>query len=210
MAIFELVLQCELWGQLCQNRFHYYSPPVGPIVDGTDGLVSAFMDDLFPLIADVATGDASGPKWNLIRARSLYDDTDFHEEVLGDLPGTAPSAGQAVSPFVALSYRTERNRVGKNRGHKRFPGCGEADVSGSDFTSTDEAIALGAAMDGTLIDTGSGNVYQNRILFLDPDSDPPYQFYEEEIDQLNESFRPDSWTAVGMTTQRTRKAGVGI
>lgn len=210
MAIYSLLFEYSVHGELCQNRFHYASPAPGPVTLGADKLREAFQADVLPALASLMTSVGGTVTYNRFYVVNLYDDTDFIEDFVLVPPAPTSVWGEAVPSFMALSFTSWRFRVGKNRWYKRIAGLGETAITGNIFTAATEADAAADAMTADVTHVVSGQRFNPVLLFLDPGSTPPYQKYPTEAQQLVESAQVDAWAYYNLTTQRSRKIGVGI
>lgn len=210
MALYSLILEYTVYAEVCQNRFYYGSPSEGAVDSGAFRLNAAFSTHVLPEIAALMTSTGGVVTLDRLYSVNLYDDTDFDED-LNLNPATPPDDhGAAVSTFTALSYASERYRVGKNRWYKRIAGLGQASITGNLYTTQPAAGNAGTAMTNSIEHAASQVVYDPRLLFFNPLSDPPYQKYATEAQQRLESAIVDDFAYFNLTTQRSRKEGVGI
>jgi len=210
MSIYSLMFEYAVHGELCQNRFHYATPASGATSLGAEKLVEAFQQDVLISLAALMTNVGGAVTYNRLYAVNLYDDTDFSEDT-GLVPLVPTGTfGEAVPSFLSLSFTSPRFRVGKNRWYKRLAGLGETAITGNLYTATVQAGAAADAMTAQITQLPSGQKYNPVLLFLDPSSVPPYQVYVSEAAQRVEMALVTTWAYYNLTTQRSRKEGVGI
>lgn len=210
MALYSLLFEYQVYDEICQNRFYYGSASEGSVDSGAFRLVGAFEDDVLPELAEVMTSTAGVVTFNRLYAVNLYDDEDFFEDFSIDPAAPTSDHGAAISTFTALSYASERYRVGKNRWYKRIAGLGQASIAGNEYITQPAAGNAGTAMTNPIEHAGSQTFYDPRLLFFNPQSDPPYKKYATEAEQRAESAIVVDYAYFNLTTQRSRKKGVGI
>lgn len=209
MALYSTVLEYTVYGEVCQNRFHYASEAAGAVAVGAAKINQTFQLDVLPEIADLMSSLGSNISLDRLYTVNLYDETDFNEDNSLS-PAVPPNDHGEVAPtFLALSFTSQRYRVGKNRWYKRIAGLGEGDIDGNEWGNSTTAIAAGTAMTTTLIHPSSEDPFDPVLLFLNPLSDPPYKLYDPETAQRAQMAFVTDVAYYGLTTQRSRKEGVG-
>jgi len=189
------------------NAF-YYRDIVGLTSDAAESLANEFQLDVLPKIAAVVTGST---KFTKLVVKNLYDPTDFWEELLSV---AGDRSGEAMPPFNAWSFVSNRKRADIRPGQKRFGILSETDVSTGGFVESglvtamdDLASALGFRMQVSLFDTWEPRVVK-RIRSGVP-GEYTYRLPESQGEEV--SFYPDTWQyRTAVTTQNTRKHGRGI
>ncbi len=216
MSYYELALRQTCYGQQTLNLFNYYSSASGPVTGGAADLVATWSAAFLPVLRAMLKNDVSEYAINSVYAYAVQDVDDFFE-VIYDPPqtGLKTISGQAASPFMTFSFRTDRWRVGRNRGYKRFSGICEGDIAGNDFDPGGTLIAdVIAELERTVV--GSVTAYYPSIAGKDKYEPTPefppvyaYRYYDTEAEQRLESSLSNVWNGYRLTTQRSRIAGHG-
>lgn len=216
MAFYSLVATGVIYGQQWQNQYNYHSDEVGGVDGGAHELVNEFNDAVLNVLRAIWRMDATQFYISSLYAVDVFDDTDFWEFILPvGHTGFRQTEGPAVSPFVSFSFRTERWRVKRNRGYKRFCGiCGD-DVVGNTYDPGGSLLAdIETALDDVLVGTNSSYTptIAGKELYV-PDPEQPlktaYKYYDSEVVQRAESSGQVVWQAYRLTTQRSRIEGQG-
>ena len=216
MAFYSLVHTGTVYEQQWQNQYNYQTNLAVPVTGGAEDLVTEFLADVAPKVGAIQRLSTAQFQYRTIYAVDVYDDTDFFEYVYApNSTGLRGGAGPALSPFISYSFRTERWRVKRNRGYKRFAGICEDDVTGNDYDPGGTIIADIAAQLGTEL-IGALETYYPTIAGKEeyvPDPEKPlktaYKYYDTETEEKTESSGVIEWLGYRLTTQRSRIQGQG-
>lgn len=216
MPFLELVIKTEVYGQECNNVFHYSPDFTGSIPESALGLLNAFVANISTAIGNIMSIDA---KLKAYSVRDVYDPSDFAEVLFVPTQAFGSRAGQAMPPFVAAAFRGVRHGVGFNRWYKRFAGISETDVTGSTWAlalTQGEVLAdaMGASMS---IASSQGNytVFPRLVRkqkYTTPNGNVGYRYYPTEAQQAANAFKlaPEELDFYRLTTQRSRLQGLGV
>lgn len=212
MAIFELVTEGKCFGQDMVNRYYYSNGTPGPLVGGAENLSNSFLVNVLAAIRAGQFNSLSVVSWDTIRVRDLYDPTEFYEETSLDLTGSHTSIAQPMPPFVAVSFKSPRYKVGRNRAYKRFAGIPEDTITGETWTDVANASAIGTALSTPITGGAPLATFTPRLLFLDKVIEEGKIFYRP---YTTEASQRANWAEITImtfdrvTTQRTRISGHG-
>lgn len=228
MAILELIVTGQLFGQLTVNRFHYIQSGTPAAVMPSFGLVSAFglipgtgADPQFP-------GGKPASAWQVCvvgafkfvsaYARNLYIPTDFYELPYLTRP-QGGAAGEAAAPFMAYGLRSSRVRTDIRRGSKRFAGVSEEDAGSGGNIDADQLARLGTlatrlAAPLTYDDEGNTLTYSLAVLqfeeYTTPRGRKAYRKYADPADQLEHAATGMDWAPETVVrSQTSRQYGRG-
>lgn len=233
MAILELVLEAEYFGQQCINRFHYVSAGDPAAVTRSFALVSGFgaiwdntllppsypFPTVFSGIRDALSDEVI---FKQITAQNLYDPFDFYETPFVPEP-VGEQGSEAMSPTQAFGFRSSRTRTDIRRGMKRFVGVTEGNVSGGGMIVQgflDTQLAQLASWLGYVIpynDEGASLTFTPCILgkeriveTVNGEERVVYRKYETELEQLEHIASGIAWSPYAQTrTQNSRQYGRG-
>jgi hypothetical protein len=228
MAILELVVTQEYYGQLVVNRYHYIGSGTPAAVSMSFGLIAATKY----LAASIAGGVFPTPsvarqiqdiQVNTLHyisayARDLYSVSDFYETPYpSGVNGT--QTGAPASPTLAYAVTSNRVRTDVRRGQKRFAGVKEEFMDAGGVLSADALINLGYIaneMSATLTYDDEGNTltYTPCILGFDeyetPSGKTAYRKFATASEQLEHAAIGIDWQPVGtVRTQVSRQYGRG-
>lgn len=229
MAILELTVQGEYFGQQCINRFHYVASGTPAAVSLSFGLISATGFMAAGIISgDFAPNTLARGVQNIVHnqfqfvaayARDLYSLTDFYESPYPVRP-VGELAGDAGSPALAYAFRSNRVRTDVRRGMKRFAGTSEQHMdSGGVVTSAllGEMSATAAKMSATITYDDDGNTltYIPAVLgfeeYTTPGGKRAYRPYATAAAQLDHTAQGIVWSPyTTVRTQRSRQYGHGV
>lgn len=211
MAIYELAVKGDLWGQEIVNRFHYQSGTTGDLPGGAQDLVDVFLTDIMPAIRGIYCDGPNTLMTRGVTARSIYDPTDFGENLTLALPGLRNVAGDPVPPFVALSFRSPRYKTGRNRANKRFAGVGETEITGNVYFDGAWSEALETALVASIVGPVTGATFLPQLYFLQKTAGQPdvYAMYPTEPEQRLNRALLTQMDVYRLTTQRSRITGHG-
>ncbi len=216
MAYYELSMRQVVWDQQCLNLFNFYSSGVGPVAGGAEDLVDTWRTAFTPVLRALLRQALPEYSLNSVYAYDVNNPDDFFEYVWPNpVTGLNGDSGAATSPFMSFAFRTDRWRVGRNRGYKRFSGICEGDIAGNVFTPGGTLLAdIVTALEATVV--GAITAYYPSIAGKEkyvPDPLKPdtyaYKYYDSEAVQRLESSLSNIWNAHRLTTQRSRIAGHG-
>jgi hypothetical protein len=228
--IFTATLQGRYFNQLLINRFQFISSSDVSPVEGCQALANALgaVDTSGVVLGNpLPSGTLMGTLEALQNAEieyiameviTPYDAFGLFERIFpAGTTGDSGSSGDNLSPFIALSIRSDRTRRDVRRGFKRFAGVTESDVTatGPVPTTLGRLGDVAASISGTITgDAGPLNVaFQSAVVPLKrvPDSDPPqYEQFENEGAAVSASAFPVTYQAEDkVTTQNSRKVGRG-
>lgn len=234
MPLMELTLTQEFASQVTINRFNYVASGTPAAVSFSFALVSAIgaipNTGIYPsgtLIDAIRLIQVDDVTFQGVEARDVYSDTDFY--ATGFVPAlTGASAGEPLSPFVAIGFVSSRVRQSVRRATKRFVGANEgmslggkgvidaAFLAGSIGTC---ASRLGAVL--TYNDEGNTLTFTPAVVkkqkYAVPDSDPVRYAYRYipvaeggETAQLAQTAEGVSWTPYStFRSQVSRQYGRG-
>lgn len=228
MAILELIVTGELFGQLTVNRFHYIQSGTPAAVMPSFGLISAFGlipgsggDPQFPGSTPASAWQVCVVgvfKWVSAYARNLYTPTDFYELPYLTRP-QGGAAGEAAAPFMAYGLRSSRVRTDIRRGSKRFAGVSEDDagaggVVGSSQLARLATLASRLSSPLTYDDEGNTLTYNLAILqfeeYTTPRGRKAYRKYASPTVQLEHSATGMDWAPETVVrSQTSRQYGRG-
>lgn len=223
---YELVLFMTYYGQQCVNVFNYVMTGTPAVVTGSFGLASAF--GALPITlgefpVDTMMGEIQGQlsdqlTFNQIRVKNVYDTLDFYSVPFpAGIVGS--QGGEAASPAVAYSLRSNQTRLDIQAGQKRFPGVTETHMQPGGLLSSGMVTALtGLAdiMSAPLEYTDEGNDLSYQLVvakkFTDLEAEPPIKnaYWPTEAEQLDNVAASLTWTVRPyVSTQTTRQYGHG-
>lgn len=211
MALYEVVVVAELFGQQIINRFNYLSAGTLAAVSGSFALTSAFgavptgtppafaAGTVFDLMRDLQSDDL---KINEVVTKNLYSATDFYTIPFGALTGKSTEG--STTPFIAYGLRTNRTRLDINRGQKRIAGVPET-VFGDGGVIVPSIVtalqALAAEMSAVLSYDDEGNTVTFAPVILGRDPEPvndkgrkTYPLYPTESAQLAHIMQSIIWS----------------
>ena len=219
MSIIELTTLTEVYGQACINRYHYMSPSNGTPFGG---FAIEFVNDWRAAMETAFLAmltNTAAVRYQEVRARSLYDSTDFAENLSLNLPG-GHSGGESLASNWCFSLRSNRMEAGRNRSYKRVSGFGELDIVGNDPAAAElTRINAYAALliVPVIVDNGidPSVAMSPVVLKLEKTIDPEtlkasYAPYLSETAQRAQVMVPTGYQFYQMTSQNSRRPGRGI
>lgn len=229
MAVIEVILNQEFYGQLCVNRFHYVSQGTPAAVTNAYAAIAAmgflqteiitgnFKSDT--LAAALQNLQSTALRYVSVFARDLYSVSDFYEVPYSiAVNGTEP--GEAMSPAVAFGFSSSRVRTDIRRGMKRFAGVSEGMVTTGGIIRSDvvgELTAVSAKLSAALTYDDEGNTltFVPAILgveeYVTPSGNRAYRPYATEAAQLAHIAQGIIWSHYNsVRTQVSRQYGRGV
>lgn len=233
MAVMEVVLQQTYAGQETVNRWNYVSSGTPASVSLSFALINA-MGGIYDaagtpvgypatrIMKLLAACQSSGVTFDLLYARDVYSTTDFYESPFVQ-PLVGAKSGEAMPPFVAFGYRTNRVRTDVRRGTKRFVGLLESDNAslGTLLPAfvTGVGAALRTAMSAVLTYDDEGNTISFNPCVCGkekyvPDPAHPektaYKYYASQATQLSHTALGIQWDIYNtVRSQTSRQYGRG-
>lgn len=226
MALFEIVVRSVYKNQVQINRWNYLGSGTPVSIQMSFALAQAFggapVAGAFPAttvlnaIQNIVHVDTS---FEEIQVRDVYSVTDFFAAPFIPKPAGGV-AGEGLSPFVTVGFRTNRVRTDIARGTKRVGGISEAsigdggEVSGGYLTNV---IAVATAMSETLEYVDGANtltfipVVVGKEMYTTPPDPKAYRYYEtfaEQDDHIASGVTWEPYTQV--RSQTSRQYGRGI
>jgi hypothetical protein len=207
MALLELVLQSTYFQQQCISRFNYISVGTPAAVSLSFALTSAFGCIYDPdgspvgypnpsVFWAIRNTQSTLVSYDFVTSKDVYSNTDFYETPFLQAALGLASNGDAMSPTVAMGYRTGRVRGDIRRGYKRFVGLGETAVNaggviGNSFLNGPMTICAGYLTqpltyndEGNIITFIPAIVKKERYLSNPAKDRYAYRYYESESEQL--------------------------
>jgi hypothetical protein len=186
----------DLWvtasGINFRNTYFYRAQSGSP---AANDLAQAFQNDIVPELADLLHVNMTHSS---IVVFNLDDTGDF--DTLNDGATDGVRGGIAMPNFVATSIRFNRSNRLFRDGHKRYGLMSQSDVSGNNI-----AAAQAAAWDtfaGLLLTLLEGTLAGYRLM-------TPRRTLVDNSYQLVDLSQPQSVQVQSITSQRTRKVGIG-
>lgn len=232
MALYEVILNQNYYGQNCVNRWNYVSTGTPAAVSGSFALASAlgaiydlvavppaYPDDT--LIAALVALQSESVSFTQLTVLNPYDPIDFYQTPFDPaLIGDVGSDGE--SPAVSYGFRTNVVNRSIRRGTKRFVGVAETGILGGGVLS-DPALALCATVAEKMSETLSYDDEGNTLSFAPAicskekytvDGSSParyaYRYYSTLSAQLVRTALGINWEAYEQTrTQTSRQYGRG-
>ena len=202
MPILEVTLQQTFLQQECINRWNYLASGVPASVSFSFALTSALgaieSAGVYPatgLMRLIAVIQSNAVNFNVITVKDVYSVTDFYSTPF-TVPLTGTAAGEAMPPFNASGFRTNRTRSDIQRATKRFVGFMEAWQNGGTIsTIIPQLEAVSAKMSEVLTYDDEGNTLTFAPVVIgkqkyDPNPTDPeanhvaYRYYPTETEQL--------------------------
>lgn len=234
MAVMEVMLQQTYLGQVCINRWNYISSgtPAGSTLSLLlAGAIGAIYDNsavppAYPasgLMKAIAAIQSTSCQFDLVSVRDVYSVTDFYETpFVQPLAGT--SAGETMSPAIAIGFRTTRVRTDVRRATKRFTGVTESlTQAGGEITAalkTGAALTVATKMTDVLTVNDDGNTVTFAPAVCGKEGYWPsgtegvgkkaYKYYETEAEQMLHTAQGIAWDFYNFVrTQTSRQYGRG-
>lgn len=216
MAFYSLLMFGKIYGEVWQNQYNYMSSAIGDVTDGAEDLNIGFDTNLKPKLQAMWRDDEEQFTIEGYYTVDVFNEDDFKESLfIPPFTGTNGLSGDAVSPFLTFSFRTDRWRVGRNRGYKRYSGICEGDVGGNVYDPGGTVLAdMAAVLGGVLVGTEDAYtpVIAGKQKYV-PDPEQPtkfaYKYYPTELEQRTASSGRSVWSPYRLTTQRSRIEGQG-
>ena len=234
MAIYEVVLQQNYASQQIINRWNYVSSGTPASVTGSFALTSALgavydagaVPPAYPptkLMRLLAAMQSTGVTFDLLSVKNLYSVTDFYEAPFVQALAGTQTGGEAMAPFIAIGFRTNRVRTDVRRATKRFVGLIETNVGVNGslvagfLTGPMAAVATAMAAVLTYDDEGNTITFNPAVCGKEkytPDPDKPervaYRYYSTEATQLSHTATGILWDSYPQVrSQVSRQFGRG-
>lgn len=227
--IYELTLFTNYVGQVCLNRWNYLMAGTPAVVTGSFGLISAvggvpptLTPNQFPegtMFERIREFLSTGVAFTACVAKAVYDVEDFYE--LPYVPAIqGNTTGEAMAPFVALGFRSNRTRTDIRRGTKRFVGMPESQVgdegkltSGAATHVADIAALMSDAL--TYNDEGNDLTFTPIVVSKQPytpegSSQTAYRYYPTLSEQMEHIAQSVLWQPYAeVRSQTSRQYGRG-
>lgn len=232
MALYEVILNQNFFGNRCVNRWNYVSGGVPGSVSGSYALAFGFgaiydaiaIPPAYPpntVIGKLVGLQSQSVQFVQITVQNVYDPVDFYQTPF-DPALTGFVSGDAESPALAYGFRTNVVNRDIGRGTKRFVGVTEnADSNGGVIGSTGLALmdAVAEAMSAIIEYDDEGNALTfspavcSKERYDVPDSSPvrhAYRYYGTLATQLAHTALGINWEVYStVRTQATRQYGRG-
>jgi len=193
---FELLDAQTLQGQDCLNVYFYQQTAGTP--GSAQDLVTAFESVMLPKVLAIQSNRCLHVS---IAARNLDNPLDFYVQLY--LPGLAGGYASAAEPvFVAASFVMKRRSLATRDARKRYPGVPDQEVVDGLPTAPYVAacLQLSNVLDDDILGV-LGGTYRPVIMKRLLDAEGHLIGYQE--------FEMAQGFFTGITTQNTRKVGVG-
>lgn len=222
MAIYELVLRQDYYGQQTVNRWNYILTGTPAAVTGAFALIDAVgaieleTDRLIGLIQALQN---TAVNFVDIEARNIFSATDFYTRPFAvDVNGLF-ATGQTTSPVNAFGFRTNRVRTDVRRGTKRFVGMTDTQeeaggVMNAGIQTQMQGIADKMSDAITYDDEGNTLTFTPCVCgkeeYTTPSGRKAYRYYGTEAEQLAHTASGVLWEAyTTVRTQTSRQYGRG-
>lgn len=196
-----------------QNVWFYQQTVASNPLDPQDSelLALRWYQEIWPLVQDciAATGGLTS-----VYAYNLFDPEDFQQNVYVRLDNLGDRAGEQLPNFVGIGLRTQRGSRVIRRGRKTLGPISEADTNGNALEGTYQTVVNNsvALMNGVLDSLISPAQFQPvvvaRIPYTTSGGKPAYRLPENLAEA--DFFNIETWEFVRVTSQVSRKAGVGV
>lgn len=228
MALYELTIVCEYFGQLTVNRWNYTMTGTTAAVTGSFALAKAFgvvpinngtefpTGSVMRFIQAIQTG---GVRYREAIVSNVYSVTDFYTVGYTVPIAGVTGGGSELSPSVAYGFRTNQVRRDVARGQKRLTGVpSAATVNGGGYTATFFASLnnVASAMTANITYADEGNtitfapVVCSKQQYVPPSGARAYRYYPTLAEQMQHTATGCVWEVVTNTrTQRSRQYGKG-
>lgn len=227
MSLFEVVLQADLFGQECINRWNYLGSGTPAAVSLSFGLASAmgmiadpathlFPDTgVFTAIRNITSGSVL---FKQVIVLNVFDPTDFYTTAMPT--GTDGNIDtQAAPSFIASGFRTNLVNREIARGTKRFAGVPTNALGPNNALSTDQIAAmniLATKMSAAVSYDDEGNTltYVPTIVqkeqYDTPSGKKAYKYYPSLTVQLSHVAQGFLWEVYTQArSQTSRQIGKG-
>lgn len=222
MAVYELVLRQQYYGQEIINRWNYISTGTPAAVTGSFALVSAIgaislaAGSMIGLIRAIQNAEVNFVD---VEARNVYSATDFYTRPFAVDTNGGFVGGQTVSPVYAFGFRTNRVRADVRRGTKRFVGMTDTqEEAGGVMNAGIQTQMQGIAdiMSDVLSYDDEGNTISfapavcGKEAYTTPSGRTAYRYYGSEATQLANTATGVLWEVyTTVRTQTSRQYGRG-
>jgi len=228
MALYEITLEQQYFGQQIINRWNYQS---GAAPEGVSGAFKAVVGmgaapdtDIEPFGPDTILGklkDAQSTSVQFVQmiAKNLYSVTDFFTYAFPPNTTGNNAGSDPLSPTQAFGFTSDRTRSDIRRAQKRFVGLSESQVVAGGVIESATAAALqelGDTMaDINAVPAGVGAMLFTPYVFgreeyTTPSGKSAYKYYATEAEQLEHIALITAWTLKTQTrTQTSRQYGRG-
>lgn len=215
MSFYQLTLQATASNQQVNNVFHYITTSLLPSNEEAANLNAEFITDVLPRIRALLH-----TSWT---ANMVYTIAPQQVDVFAAFPFTAGSTpglrgGDALPLFVAWGLETSRQRRDIRNGYKRFSPISELDQTGGQPVGgilgllNDLRNALNANLE---LEYGGGGSTASMVIVkrvrYNPDPERP-NYWSYRIPGPGDPlvyYEANQWVFDRITTQNTRKIGVG-
>lgn len=222
MAIYEVVLRQNYYGQETVNRWNYVSTGTPAAVTGSFALISAMgaislaAGSMIGLIRAIQNAQVN---FIDIEARNIFSATDFYTRPFAVDTNGQETGGQPLSPTSAFGFRTNRVRTDVRRGTKRFVGMTDTqEESGGAIVAAIQTQMQGIAniMSDVLSYDDEGNTISfapaicGKEEYTTPSGRKAYRYYGSEAAQLAKTATGILWEVyTTVRTQTSRQYGRG-
>ena len=227
MSLFEVVLQSQLAGQECINRWNYLGSGTPAAVSLSFGLAAAMgfiadptthlfpSDSVFNAILNITSVNVT---FLQVICMNVFDPTDFYTTALPS--GTVgANAVEAAATFLAAGFRTNLVNRDIARGTKRFAGVPKTAVGFGNQLATDyialmDTLAARMSAPITYDDEGNTLTYVPAIVqkeqYTTPRGKKAYKYYPSLTVQLSHIAQGFAWESYKTArSQTSRQLGKG-
>ena len=229
MALYEITLEQQYYGQQIINRWNYVS---GSIPEGVSGAFKALVGmgacpdtDIDPFGEETVFGllktyQNTQTHWVQAIARNIYSVTDFFTYAFPPDTNGGDASGDPAPPVIAMGFTSDRTRSDIRRAQKRFVGLTENDIGAGGVWATGVAVLLqtiGDAMgDVNVVPAGvttvifTPHVFGREKYVVEESGKDAYRYYETEEEQLDHIALITAFDLKDQVrTQTTRQYGRG-
>ena len=208
--IYELRLVQSMGAAGFAHNVFYYVETLDELPLASNDLWNEFNDTVLPEINTIQWSTVTNSE---MMVRSLYDPNDF---VIAPLTGAGDLVEGGLPPFVCWSFRTGRKRNDMRRGRKRFVGVTEPKqdagvVSGTFATELANVADFLAMTLETTSEDGDATFVPITVKRIKEISEEGVVSYRLPITPGEAIYVvADDWAYDKISTQNTRKIGVGV
>jgi len=228
MALLEIVLEGQLFGQQTINRFNYLSsgtPAASSLSFALYAAFGCFADGTPPAYP----ADAPFAKMRVVQSvalsyvevvvKNIYDLADFYASPFPALVDGDVESSTCLSPTTAFGLETNQTTRAVRRGQKRIPGVPEGSVGNGgviDAGVTEELEELCSFLSDSLTYDDEGNTLTftpcivSKQSYTTPSGRTAYKYYPTLAEQTAHLAQGVAWVPFAQTrTQRSRQYGKG-